>query len=122
MANVFSLLPPDNAAMPVPMVAIAPAAASAPSLLHFSASQANAARPQIIFPPPNAAIEIDPGTAVALQATGGAAPYRWIIDGAEIPPPQIGDNAAWQPATPGFFRITVIDQQNQSGSETVQVR
>jgi penicillin-binding protein 1C len=122
MADVFALLPPDQNAMPIPMVAIQPSAASTPGLVHFNANEAMAARPLIVFPPPDAAIETDPDTPVALQATGGNAPYRWIVDGGELPPPPIGESASWQPASPGFFRITVIDAQNQTCTETVQVR
>ncbi len=121
MANVFSLLPPDAAAMPLPMVALAPAAA-APGLRHFDAGLAAHSPPRILFPPPSAMIEVDDGAPVALQATGGAAPYRWIIDGAELAPPPVGEEPSWQPPSAGFFRITVIDQQNDMNTEMVQVR
>jgi penicillin-binding protein 1C len=122
MADVFAMLPPDQNAMPIPTLAIEPSAASTPSLMHFDANENTAASPQIVFPPPDAAIELDPGTPVALQATGGTTPYRWIVDGTELLPPPIGESFSWQPASPGFFRITVIDQQNQTCTETVQVR
>ncbi len=85
MAEVFSLLPPDQGAMPLPMVAVAPPVDAAPALMHFNASSSAESSPQIVFPPPGAAIELDAGAPVALQATGGAPPYRWIVDGAELP-------------------------------------
>jgi penicillin-binding protein 1C len=114
MANVFSLLPPDDGALPPPIIAAA--GATPPD------AQTAGAAPQIVFPPPNAAIEMDPGDPVALSATGGAPPYRWIIDGVPQAPPAVGEDAAWAPPSPGFYRITAIDARSQVVSETVQVK
>jgi penicillin-binding protein 1C len=121
MANVFSLLPADAVALPLPMLAMAPAAA-APGLKHFDTGLTAQSPPRIVFPPPSATIEVDDGAPVALQATGGAAPYRWIVDGVELAAPPLGEGPFWQPPSAGFFRITVIDQQNDLDSEMVQVR
>jgi len=115
MANVFSLLPPDQGALPPPIISI-----GTPSR-EPDATQVGST-PQITFPPPNAAIETDPDDPVALSATGGLPPYRWIIDGMPQPPPPIGDDPSWLPPSPGFFRITAIDQTGQIASETVQIK
>jgi penicillin-binding protein 1C len=115
MADVFSLLPPDRNTLPPPIIAV-----GTPSQ-QPNAIQAGSA-PQITFPPPNAAIETDPDDPVALSATGGSPPYRWIVDGTPQPPPPIGDDPSWLPPSPGFFRITAIDQRGQIASETVQIK
>jgi penicillin-binding protein 1C len=115
MANVFSLLPPDKNTLPPPIIAIGTPTQQP------NATQAGST-PQITFPPPNASLETDPDNPVALSATGGQPPYRWIIDGTPQPPPPIGDDPSWLPPSPGFFRITAIDQSGQIASETVQIK
>ncbi len=122
MARIFSLLPADQGALPVPIVVLPPPADAAPSMVHFEIGQAQAQKPEIVFPPPNAVVEVDDGSPVALEATGGDAPYRWIVDGTELDPPPLGEDPAWLPPSPGFFRITAIDQLGGMASETIQVR
>ena len=123
MAAVFALLPPDTGAMPLPI--LAPQLSSfgiAPALLHIGAMQAVSSHPRITFPPPGSTVEADPGTPIPLQVSGGAAPYRWIIDGQELPPVPIGETSSWTPPGPGFFHISVIDQANVEEDENIQVR
>jgi penicillin-binding protein 1C len=115
MADVFSLLPPDQGSLPPPIIAIG----DTPQPPNATAAGAT---PQITFPPPNAAIETDPEDPVALSATGGLPPYRWIIDGVPQPAPAIGDDPSWLPASPGFYKITAIDQSGQIATETVQIK
>jgi len=122
MARVFSLLPADQGALPEPIIVLPPPPDAAPSMVHFEIGQAQVEKPQIVFPPPGAAVEVDDGTPVALQATGGAPPYRWIVDGTELDPPPPGEDPSWLPPSPGFFRITAIDQLGAMDSETIQVR
>jgi penicillin-binding protein 1C len=122
MARIFSLLPADQGTLPAPIVVLPPPADAAPSMVHFEIGQAQAQKPEIVFPPPNAVVEVDDGSPVALEATGGAAPYRWIVDGTELDPPPVGEDPAWLPPSPGFFRITAIDQLGAMASETIEVR
>ncbi len=122
MARVFSLLPGDQGTLPAPIVVLPQPADTAPAMVHFEMGQTQQQKPQITFPPPNAAVEADDGAPVALQATGGAPPYRWIVDGTELAPPPVGEDPAWLPPSPGFFRITAIDQLGAMASETIQVR
>jgi len=122
MARIFSLLPADQGTLPVPIVVLPPPADAAPSMVHFEIGQAQAQKPEIVFPPPNAVVEVDDGSPVALEATGGAAPYRWIVDGTELDPPPVGEDPAWLPPSPGFFRITAVDQLGAMASETIEVR
>jgi penicillin-binding protein 1C len=119
MARIFSLLPADEGALPVPIVVLPPPANAAPGMVHFETGPAQ--KPQIVFPPPNAVVEVDDGAPVALEATGGAAPYRWIVDGSELDAPPPGEDPAWLPPSPGFFRITAIDQLGVMASETIEV-
>jgi penicillin-binding protein 1C len=122
MARVFSLLPADQGALPEPIALRPPAPDAAPGMDHFETGRMAAENPQIVFPPPGAAVEVDGGAPVALQATGGAPPYRWIVDGTELDPPPVGEDPSWLPPSPGFFRITTIDQLGAMDSETIQVR
>ncbi|HQU04268.1 MAG TPA: hypothetical protein PLT25_06070 [Acidocella sp.] len=67
--------------------------------------------------------EADANAPVALQATGGTGPYRWVVDGKELQPPLVGaPPPSWQPSSAGFFHITVIDAHHQSTSESLHVR
>jgi penicillin-binding protein 1C len=123
MAAVFALLPPDSGTMPVPILAPQLSSADiAPALLHIGAVQTVSSHPRITFPPPGGTVEADPGTPIPLQVSGGAAPYRWIIDGRESPPAPIGEAPSWTPPSPGFYHISVIDHANVEEDENIQVR
>ena len=62
----------------------------------------------------------------ALSASGGAAPYRWYLDGAAMPPERdVGARRAqrpvWRPVAPGFYALTVVDADGASAQATVRV-
>ncbi len=117
MGDVFALLPADRIMLPDPVVASDISAGQGVQRLAGAGTL-----PRIVFPPANAAIEAEAGDPVALSATGGAPPYRWIVDGVAQPAPLVGEDAAWLPPSVGFFRITAIDENGQFDSETVQVK
>ncbi|QDH16986.1 penicillin-binding protein 1C [Swingsia samuiensis] len=81
--------------------------------------------PHLVSPPDGATVESfsDDGTAtpIGFEATGGTAPYRWIVNGHVLNIPT-GGTPSWVPDGPGFVHITVIDAEGRSASATVRVR
>jgi penicillin-binding protein 1C len=115
--KLFALLPPEAAqAAPAP-------AESAPALQVFNASPAfMKPRPRILFPPAGATLQVtDSGGTIpiSLEAQGGAPPYRWVINGAMLPPAPVGISMTWQPPGPGFAHIAVIDKNESATSEDI---
>ncbi len=83
-------------------------------------------RLEITFPPDGARLDlglaahvIDPGP-VALRAHGGVPPLTWLVDGRPVAEADGRRESLWQPAGPGFARLSVIDATGASAS--VQVR
>jgi penicillin-binding protein 1C len=121
--QLFALLPPDTAAPP-------PAPASnAPGLQVFNAPHTPPAfiqrRPQITFPPNGAILQVTDSdgstTPISLEAQGGTPPYRWVINGAMLPPAPTGMSMSWQPPGPGFAHIAVIDKNESATSEDISM-
>jgi penicillin-binding protein 1C len=94
----------------------------APLLRRFSPESAG---PRIIYPPPGVTLDImpagDAAVPIALEASGGKPPYRWIINGIPLPSPPIGAVMSWTPDGPGFARISVTDADNQGASEELRL-
>ncbi len=87
---------------------------------HEAASRQEAG-PKILFPPNGAVVAWD-GAALALEASGGKGPLRWLVDGRPLPETAIARRATyWQPDSPGFVRLTVIDAQGRSAQATVRL-
>jgi penicillin-binding protein 1C len=76
--------------------------------------------PKILYPPDGATIAWD-GAALPLEATGGRGPLRWLVDGRPLTPAPARRTLYWQPAEPGFTRVTVIDVQGRSARATVRL-
>jgi penicillin-binding protein 1C len=118
MFQIFSLLPPEFV-QPPPAPPL-----EAAGLRCFGAARAPEAdrRPKILFPPAGSILAVTAdNTPVSLEATGGAPPYRWVINGTMLPPAPIGVAMSWQPPGPGFAHIAVIDRNDAAASEDVQL-
>ncbi|HLY56447.1 MAG TPA: penicillin-binding protein 1C [Stellaceae bacterium] len=81
--------------------------------------------PRILYPPEGAVIDLtgadgSRGT-LALEADGGALPYRWSVNGVPLPPTQFHAVPHWTPDGPGFARVTVLDGAGRKASVTVRV-
>jgi penicillin-binding protein 1C len=76
--------------------------------------------PKILYPPNGAIVAWD-GTALPLEATGGRAPLRWLVDGRPLPEAQPRRTLYWQPGDIGFARLTVIDAKGRSARATVRL-
>lgn len=108
LAHVFDLLPkaPRVPAMHVLQVTRTPVAS--PDDL------------RLLFPPPGAVVSAD-GT-VVIRAMGGRRPLSFLVDGVPIGAEPARREAAWHPAGPGFYRLTILDADGAAVHAGVQVR
>jgi penicillin-binding protein 1C len=125
--HIFDLLPPE----PILTIAVQPDAGGlarrhvGAALRHFipsadvvSAAANRESPPRITFPPNGAHLAIardgSSFAPLALEAMGGAPPYRWAVNGQPLVPAPIGAPTAWMPDGPGFVRISVTDHHHKS--------
>ena len=74
----------------------------------------------LLFPPPGAVLSAD--GPVTIRVMGGRRPLTFLVDGAPLPTDRIRREVAWQPASPGFYRLTVLDADGAAVRAAVQVR
>jgi penicillin-binding protein 1C len=99
------------------------------SLRHFVVADAPAlsgsAAPRIVYPPAGATIDLarEDGrlSPIALEASGGRPPYRWVVNGMPLPVPPIGAVIAWTPDGPGFAKLSVMDADSRVVSEDLRL-
>ncbi|SDB68688.1 penicillin-binding protein 1C [Belnapia rosea] len=108
LARLFERLPP-NPRPGLPVRAAAPPMAEALDRLRLS------------FPPPGAVLEEGEGH-VTLRASGGRRPLTFLVDGRPLPAEPAKREAAWVPAGPGFYRVTVLDAAGAAARAEVRVR
>ncbi|MEW5838834.1 MAG: penicillin-binding protein 1C [Pseudomonadota bacterium] len=121
MFKAFDLLPPDRAARPLPpnpdhplLQGRAPPALA--RLSNESATQASVSRLRILFPPDGASVEsLEEG--VALSASGGQPPLRWVVNGQ----PLAADARFWQPQGAGFAKLVVLDNSGRRAEARIRV-
>ncbi len=122
--RLFDLLPED-AAPADPVEQAADQMPRAPALRHLPLRDARPLQgdfPHIVYPPANATLALEPGDALSLEASGGAPPYRWAINGEALAPPPIGRSTAWHPDGPGFVHVTLTDAMEHSVQEDVRLQ
>ena len=108
LARTFALLP--AAPRPLPLPTPAARMAMAPPL---------ADRLRLVFPAAEASISAGP---VTLRAAGGRRPLTFLVDGAPLDSVAARRDAAWTPAGPGHYRVTVLDAAGNSASAAIRVR
>ncbi len=113
LARVFDLLPP------APRPPRAPAPADRAPGERAGASHGDALR--MLFPPPGAVLSGDEGP-IVLRAMGGRRPLTFLVDGAKLAAGSARREAAWRPAGPGFYRLTILDAEGEAASAAVRVR
>jgi penicillin-binding protein 1C len=78
----------------------------------------------ISFPPDQS--EIDEadlgGDPLILKADGGALPLTWLVDGAPIKSDAHSREVTWQPESPGFTKLTVIDSNGRTDRVSIRLR
>jgi penicillin-binding protein 1C len=106
----FDLLPAAPLPLPLPSPVVARAA---------PAPRTDPVR--LLFPPPGANLAAEAGH-ITLRASGGRRPLAWLVDGAPLASQPHRREVGWQPAGPGFYRITVLDADGAAASAEVRVR
>jgi penicillin-binding protein 1C len=121
MFKAFDLLPPDHRARPAvrdPQHPLLQGSAP-PALARLNggkAEQASIPRLRILFPPDGASIEsLHEG--VALNASGGQAPLRWIANGVPLPE----STTFWRPEGAGFAKLVVLDSSGRRAETRIRV-
>lgn len=121
MFKAFDLLPPDQRSRPAARDPQHPLlqGSAPPALARLNGGQAERAsipRLRILFPPDGASIEsLNEG--IALSASGGQAPLRWISNGVPLP-----ENVTfWQPEGTGFAKLVVLDSSGRRAESRIRV-
>jgi penicillin-binding protein 1C len=81
-------------------------------------------RPEIVFPPDGARVELGGGGgtgALALKLQGGRAPFRWLANGEPLEARLRRRETFWTPSGAGFSTLTVIDAAGRTASVKVFV-
>ena len=131
--HIFDLLPPE----PILPIAAQPNAGGharrvgaalkrfIPSADVVSTAANRESPPRITFPPNGAHLVLardgSSFAPLALEAMGGAPPYRWAVNGQPLAPAPIGAPTAWMPDGPGFVRISVTDHHHKSVTAEVWI-
>jgi penicillin-binding protein 1C len=126
IADLLAPAPPDIAMEPPPGVLRVAHRELPAALRRLDPAPLEAGRgrdaggPKILYPPDGAVVAWD-GAALPLEAAGGRGPLRWLVDGRPLPPAAPRRTPYWQPAEPGFVRLTVIDAEGHSARATVRL-
>ena len=110
LARVFDLLPAHPRA---PTQKIPASAADDPGRVASDALR-------LLFPPPGAVLAAD--GPVTIRVMGGRRPFTYLVDGAPIPAEAVRRETSWRPASPGFYRLTVLDADGAAAHAGVRVR
>ncbi|HEX2018434.1 MAG TPA: penicillin-binding protein 1C [Aurantimonas sp.] len=83
-------------------------------------------KPEIVFPPNAARVEIGFGEARAggtlpLKVRNGRPPFTWYVDGRPVAQGTLERQASWQPTEPGFLSISVVDGTGAAAATRVFV-
>lgn len=76
----------------------------------------------ISFPPDRSEVETEPDSPLMLKASGGVLPLTWLVDGAPIESDPRKRQVVWDPAGPGFVKLSVIDAKGRVDRVTVRLK
>ncbi len=122
-----------NAALPLLFDAadLIDAPAAAPRPLAPKSAPAALARleqagegPRLIFPPDGATVQVEAfgPTSRGLVLAAGGESLSWYVAGIPLPPDPVSGRIVWRPATPGFYRLSVVDGQGRRAHARVRVK
>lgn len=77
--------------------------------------------PRIAFPVPGSTVLLAPGQPLPLRASGGRAPYRWLIDEVPLAPAGRWREPSWKPAEDGFAQLRVVDAAGRSAAASIRI-
>ena len=78
--------------------------------------------PEIVFPRHGVELYLARERGFSLAARGGAADYRWYVNGEPVTTETTSGRAVWKPEKGGFYSVTVIDADGKSARAKVRVR
>jgi penicillin-binding protein 1C len=79
--------------------------------------------PQILFPPDDASVLVDgygPDSRGLTLAARGNDKVRWYVNGQPLA--ETHGQAIWRPDSPGFYKVTAVDDQGRQAMARVRVR
>lgn len=79
--------------------------------------------PKMIFPPDGAAVQVD-GTgpdARGLVLAASGENLHWFVEGAPVAIDPVTGRSVWKPASPGFYELTVVDDEGRAASAVVRI-
>ena len=79
------------------------------------------APPQIIFPRDGVELFASGDRGFALAARGGAADYRWYVNGEPVEQSLTARRTIWRPSRAGFYEVTVVDAAGGAAKSKVRV-
>ncbi|MBX3514380.1 MAG: penicillin-binding protein 1C [Xanthobacteraceae bacterium] len=83
---------------------------------------------KIVFPLNGAQVALErdnaasPPQPIVIKTNGGNGPYRFLVDGMPVGEAEYQNTAFFQPAGPGFVRLTVIDANGATDSVVVRLQ
>jgi penicillin-binding protein 1C len=80
--------------------------------------------PRLIFPPDGSTVQVDafgPKSRGLVLAAGGEA-LNWYVAGRPLAPDPVSGRVVWRPASPGFYRLTVVDADGRKAQAKVRVK
>jgi penicillin-binding protein 1C len=80
--------------------------------------------PHLIFPPDGASVQTDgygpKSRGLVLAARGRG--LSWYVEGEPVAPDPVSHQPVWRPPAPGFYRITVVDQDGRKQTARVRIQ
>ena len=72
----------------------------------------------MLFPPPGAVLA---QRDLVIRLMGGQRPFTFLVNGDPLPTDPARRETRWQPPSPGFYRLTVLDAEGEMAQSAVWV-